>query len=134
MFKGEFEPYFQRAHAHWSLGDRTAAIGDLTEAIHLRPDEPALHYFRGLWRIEMRDSARGIEDLDRAIALDRKVGSAYYADCAPLIQAIGYLMLGKFELATRAVDALPREMKSFVAGQLWTRAKLRDFIAARRRP
>ena len=43
-------------------------------------------------------------------------------------------MLGKFELAQSAIEALPREMKDFVAGQLWTRAKLREFIAARRRP
>jgi tetratricopeptide (TPR) repeat protein len=134
QFPEDFEPYFRRAHAHWRLGDGSAAIQDLTDAIRLRPDEPALYYFRGLWSIEMGAPSQGTADLGEAIALDRKLGSTYYADCAPLDQAIGYLMLGQFELAKTAVDAMPREMKSYVAGQLWTCAKVREFIAARRRP
>jgi tetratricopeptide (TPR) repeat protein len=133
-FKGEFEPYFRRAQAHWRLGDGAAAIRDLTDAIELRPDEPALYYFRGLWNIETGAPLQGTADLGEAIARDRKLGSTYYADCAPLDQAIGYLMLGKFELAQSSVDALPREMKTFVAGQLWTGARVREFIAGRRKP
>lgn len=134
QFPGEFEPYFRRAQAHWSLGDRAAAIRDLTDAIQLCPEEPALYYFRGLWNIETRAPREGIADLGKAIARDHELGSTYYASCAPFIQAIGYLMLGKFELAQRALDALPHETKDFIAGRLWTSAKVREFIAARRRP
>jgi tetratricopeptide (TPR) repeat protein len=124
-YPGRFEPYFRRALSRHSMGDRSGALTDLSEAIALNPDEPASLFFRGRWQIEAGAYADGIEDLRRAILADEALGSAYYAESARISLAIAYFLAGRFgqcELACKSVSANAR---TYLAGRLWTIADLR---------
>jgi hypothetical protein len=60
-----FERYFHRAQAKALLNDQAGAIDDITAALTLNPREPALYFFRGIWRIDQRDYVHGASDLER---------------------------------------------------------------------
>jgi hypothetical protein len=51
-FPEAFALYYFRAQARAARGDREGAIEDLGHAMTRNPKEPALFYFRGLWRLD----------------------------------------------------------------------------------
>lgn len=132
-FPGHFEPYFQRGLATHSLGDRSGAIADLTEAIALESDEPASWFFRGRWQIEAGDYAQGISDLCRAIVADEMLGSAYYTDSARLSVAVAYFLAKDFERSKQACEGLPSTATTYLVGRRWTLAGLRHSAKSHRR-
>ncbi|MDQ2642171.1 MAG: hypothetical protein M3020_00025 [Myxococcota bacterium] len=119
------ELYFQRALAKHSLGDRSGAIADLTEAIALNASEPASLFFRGRWQIEEGEYAAGISDLHQAIIADDALGSAYYADPARLSVAVAYFLQGDFARSETASTGLSADAATYLAGRRWTIRDLR---------
>lgn len=63
------EEYSRRAAVHAARNDFPGAIADLTKAIELSPDDAELFFQRGRMYQGNRQSARALEDLDQAIAL-----------------------------------------------------------------
>jgi len=133
-FPNEVEPYYERAHARCSLGDRAGAILDLSQAIAVSPHEPALFYFRGLWTIESGGYAAGILDLATAIEKDGKAHSTAYTERSHFLRSIAYLLDGQFERAEQELLEVSHGMSSAVAGTPWTFAQLREHITSRSRP
>jgi tetratricopeptide (TPR) repeat protein len=124
-FPGRFEPYFHRALAKHSLGDRSGAIADLTEAIRLNASEPASLFFRGRWQIEAGEYAIGISDLHQAIIADEALCSEYYTEPARLSVAVAYLLQGDFAQAELASRGLSPSAATYLAGRRWTIGDLR---------
>lgn len=124
-FPGRSEPYFYRALAKHSLGDRSGALADLTDAIALKPEEPASFFFRGRWQIEAGRYAEGISDLRRAIVADEALGSTYYADSARFSVAVAYFLSKEFRQSELACEGVPANAGTYLAGRRWTLADLR---------
>jgi len=124
-FPGRFEPYFHRALAKHSLGDRSGAIADLTEAIRLNASEPASLFFRGRWQIEAGEYASGISDLRQAIVADEALGSEYYSEPARMSVAVAYFLQGDFAQSEFAAKRLSSSAATYLAGRRWTIGDLR---------
>jgi len=124
-FPGHSEPYFYRALSKRSLGDRSGAIADLTEAIALNAAEPGSLFFRGRWQIEGGAYAAGISDLREAILADEALGSTYYADSARLSVAVAYFMNKDFAQSELASAGLSASAGTYLAGRYWTIGDLR---------
>lgn len=123
------EPYFRRALVLWALKQPNAAMDDLTSAISKSDDEPALFFFRGMWRIEMGFVEAGIEDMDKTIALEAQTESAYYSGSARLCRAVGYRNQGDTELALRELDSLNDSTTTYLVGRVWNLAALRQELS-----
>ena len=130
----EFRLHYHKAHAKWLLGEEQAAIDEMSRALNLRPDEPALRYFRGLWLLERADYRSAIPDLVQARLLDERLNSEYYSNSAAFLLIIAHLYCGEFEHAARERESLPRPIKTFALGRLWTTADVDSLIARRARP
>jgi tetratricopeptide (TPR) repeat protein len=133
-FPEEGRLYYQRAQARRILGDKVAALDDITRAREKMPGEPAVPFFRGLWCLELGTYAEGVRELGHAIALDEDLQSSYYASDARFLRALGHALLGEFELATQDLTGLSPDASFYVAGKLWTLSALAACAANRRRP
>jgi tetratricopeptide (TPR) repeat protein len=116
---------FRRALVFWALKQPDAAMNDLTSAISKSNGEPALFYFRGMWRIEMGLVAAGIEDMDKTITLEAQTESTYYSGSARLCRAVGYCHQGDTELALCELDGLSDSTTTYLVGRVWNVAALR---------
>jgi tetratricopeptide (TPR) repeat protein len=133
-FPDEAQFYYRRAQAKLGLGDANAAIRDLDEAILRNSAEPTLFYFRGLWSIDTGCYVRAVADLEYAVMLDAAAGSEYYTEPAQLACAVANLHLGHFSAALACISEKALETSSFVAGGVWTVAKIRDYASRRQKP
>jgi hypothetical protein len=102
------------------MGDKPAAIAALSTGIALQPEEPALFYFRGLWQLDAGHLSDAKRDLSTAIELEGALGSSYYLRSARFARAIASLGQGDFNQALIDCRVLDRNMRTFVAGRLWT--------------
>jgi tetratricopeptide (TPR) repeat protein len=64
-----YDAYLWRAAAYSELGNRAAAIADLTAAIELAPDSAAAYSARGTLHLKDDEFRDGLVDLDRALEL-----------------------------------------------------------------
>jgi tetratricopeptide (TPR) repeat protein len=133
-FPDEFEPYFRRAQGKRAAGDRMEAIADISSAIERQVEEPALYFFRGLWRVEEGMFDIGTEDLREAARRDHVQGSSYYSEAAHFTSAIAHLLQGQFAEAATELSQVPRETSAYVRGRLWTSENLRECIRSREVP
>ncbi len=58
--------YFHRGESHHQLGNFDAAIDDFAALLRLQPDNPSVHYSRGLAYAAKNDDKRANADFDRA--------------------------------------------------------------------
>jgi len=131
-FPRHAELYFRRGLSR-NLGERKAAIEDMSAAIALNPAEPATLYFRGLFNLEERDFSAAIADLEQAIIYDQELDSKYYAEPARFVIAVASLHLGDFDRALRECEGLKPNTGTYLARKMWTldevrtRAKKRSY-------
>ena len=130
-FPERFEPNFRRAHAWLATGRAELAIDDLTAAIGKNSSEPALFFFRGRWRIELRLVPEGIQDLSESISLERELNSDYYLTSSRLSRAVGYYLIEDLVSASAELSDLPEDATTFLAGRLWKSGDLLKKISAR---
>jgi lipoprotein NlpI len=70
------QPYVLRGLARGGLGSLNEAVTDFTKAIELKPDA-SVFLQRSHCYSELDDHTKAIADIDRALALDPRVGGAY---------------------------------------------------------
>jgi tetratricopeptide (TPR) repeat protein len=82
--------YWQRAVCQSKVNDfqssqgtnvdmkRANVLSDLSDAIHLSPQNAYLYYNRGNIHVQRQDYERAMEDYNRAIELDANLAEAYY--------------------------------------------------------
>jgi tetratricopeptide (TPR) repeat protein len=134
QFPDEGRLYFHRAHARNVLRDTIAALDDMTRAAERMPDEPAAAFFCGLWCLETGGYANGVSALARALELEERLGSTYYATSARFLGALAHAFLGEFDVAEAAIRVLPENAEFYAAGKLWTLPQLRALVARGQRP
>ena len=126
QFPQEYVPYFRRAVAEWSLGQREQAMRDIDIAAQLGPTEPAVVFFRGMWQLESSAPGPAIGDFERTVDLELQLSSTYYRIAAQFLHAVALFVSGRpQEAAFRAAD-LPPEYRCFALGRLWTTEQLRS--------
>lgn len=133
-FGPHFEICHHRAHARAIMGDKSGAIADLSRGIALRPEEPALFYFRGLWQLDTGDPLGASHDFSSAIALETAMGSSYYLRSARFARAIASLGLREFDQALSDCRAVDGDMRAFVAGRLWSVEDILNAMPSNLRP
>ncbi len=107
-------PFYERAFTRTLVGDTAGAIGDVTRAQQLSPQEPAFFYFSGLWNLELNEAARAEAELDRCIELEHQHRDEYYLESAHLLRAIARLKLGNPQGAIEDCDGLTNDFSTFV--------------------
>jgi tetratricopeptide (TPR) repeat protein len=128
-----YEIYYHRAQAKSALLDVHGAIGDLSRAMEIEPNEPALFYFRGLWNIDVGDHATAASDFQKAIDREDELGSSYYRQSSQFARAVALLLFGDFQAAAHECGELPADMRSWFGNRLWTVAEVRERAARQRR-
>ena len=74
--------YFNRALVYSALDDLDEAISDYSESLFLDPRDPAVLHSRGVAYLNRKkpgDAVRAVDDLSKAIAIDRSLLDSYYA-------------------------------------------------------
>lgn len=74
--------YFNRALVHAALDDLDEALSDYSESLFLNPRNPAVLHSRGIAYLNRKkpgDAVRAVDDLSKAIDIDRSLLDSYYA-------------------------------------------------------
>lgn len=75
------------SHAHEIAGNIEAALQWAGKAVSLSPDEPALRFHRGKLLLLVDDPEGALADMESALAHERKLGAAYYAETVAFLRA-----------------------------------------------
>lgn len=118
-FPDRFEFFYHRAQARAILGKIALAIEDVSAAIKLNPGEPALFYFRGIWRIEVGLFREAVEDFAQTIRGEQALGGAYYGRSACLASGVGHLLSGNLREAASCVEGLGEGAGIYLRGRMW---------------
>lgn len=108
------ELYYERAFVHRSRDDHASALADIDCAIDLTPAEPAFHFFKGLWLLELDQCREALPSLERCIETDRALDSVYYLRATRHFQALAYLRVGDAKAAVAVVADLDLNDTFFV--------------------
>lgn len=130
-FPEEFELYYFRAQARAARRDREGAIEDLGHAMTCNPKEPALFYFRGLWRLDAGEHAEAARDFQEAIELEEELESSYYVESARMARAVALMLLGRFSESELECSKVRPSAKSYLVGRMWSAADVRAQISSR---
>ncbi len=125
----KFKAYMQRAAAHFTgKADYDRAVADVTEAIKLRPADPAGHAFRGAIHLSFNEYEKAIADLSEAIRLAPADANALAS------RAFAYVQTGQDEKAIADYSEVVR-LNPADANALYDRGgtyeKMKDFDKAR---
>ena len=133
-FPDSFEVYYHRAHAKLCLGDTLGAVADITDAIRCNGKDPALYYFRGLWKLELSRFSEALDDFSQAISRDAEARSEHYTEPCRMASAVAHLHLEQFDDALRASEGVDAGRKSFFDGRIWSVEEIRIHALHRRKP
>jgi tetratricopeptide (TPR) repeat protein len=117
-FPEAFELYYFRAQARAARRDRDGAIEDLGQAMRRNPKEPALFYFRGLWRLDAGEHSDAASDFQEAIALEEEMQSSYNVESARMARAVALMLLGRFSESELECSKIRPGAKSYLLGRM----------------
>ncbi|MGE3465505.1 MAG: tetratricopeptide repeat protein [Pyrinomonadaceae bacterium] len=93
------EAFRKRAAIHARTGNFQSAVTDLTRGINNGVNSSEWFFFRGWWRLELDDLQGAVDDLTKAIELDRTEEHHPYEESSYFFRAVAFLNLGKGEAA-----------------------------------
>lgn len=129
----QFEFHYFRAQANNYLGKISDALLDISRAIDLQKNEPALFFFRGTWSIDAGDLSGGVRDLEQAILLEQDTDEQYYSESARFARAVACVKIGDFAQALSDLEECRPDMDIYICGRLWQANEVRA-LARKGRP
>ncbi len=109
---------FKRAHVHWQLGNRQAAIEDLNVVVDIRSNEPGFRYVRSFFLIDQGDYVGAVDDLTEVLRLGKEAGSDYYREDAQFVRAYCWLKLRKFSEALADCQNVKSGYNTWIEGAI----------------
>ncbi len=112
------------ARSHAGKREYAAAVRLVSEALALAPGEPAAHFMRALWRLELGATEEAIDDCDALLALESSSPNPHYSASALFIRAFARRQLGDYHAALDDCRLVPDDMVLWIAGDVRRKAVL----------
>jgi tetratricopeptide (TPR) repeat protein len=114
-----------RSYVYKATGDLEKALSDINKAIELNFVEPANHFYKAQYFIDLGNFQLAIESLDNAIKIGEKYGFPYYNQTSLFFRALCNCRIGNFDTAERDLQVVDDDMQMWV-DRLRSKTELMD--------
>ena len=113
-----------RAYVHQQMQNYEMAAADVSTGLSEQAGELSLIFMRASIYVELRRFVEADADLEQLLEIERARGEAFFRDSALLLQAICLRHLERPSEALAICERLPRDVRTWALGRLWTPEEL----------
>lgn len=103
-----------RSHVYRRLKDLDSALSDINKAIELKHNEPASHFEKSWYLIDLERFKDAIECLTTAIEIGKENDFLYYNDTCLFFRAFSYCKIGLFDKAEADLAGIDDDMHMWI--------------------